>query len=160
MKIADIFDERMSFSFEVFPPKADQPMEPLLDVLNKLYGFQPDFISCTYGAGGSNKGRNVEVCHAIKDAGVECMTHFTCIGNTKEDIRTYLQEYLDMGIENVLAMRGDLPVGWEGTRGDFSYANDLISFISEEFPQFSLLLHVIRKTYSNPNMTEDTHFCV
>lgn len=138
MRIADIFDERMSFSFEVFPPKADQPMEPLLDVLGKLYGFKPDFISCTYGAGGSNKGRNTEVCGAIKKADVECMTHFTCIGNTKADIKTYLKEYLDMGVENILAMRGDLPAGWEGTRGDFSYANDLISFISKEFPQFCI----------------------
>ena len=98
MRIADIFDERMSFSFEVFPPKADQPMEPLLDVMNKLYGFKPDFISCTYGAGGSNKGRNTEVCGAIKKSDVECMTHFTCIGNTKADIKTYLKEYLDAGI--------------------------------------------------------------
>ena len=128
----------MSFSFEVFPPKLDRPIEPLIDVLGKLYAFKPDFVSCTYGAGGTNKGRSTEICDFIKKSGVECVTHFTCIGNAKEDIKKYLQEYLDLGLENVLAMRGDLPAGWEGTRGDFSYANDLITFIKETFPKYCI----------------------
>ncbi len=68
MKITDIMKERMTFSFEVFPPKEHQPMEPLLETLDHLYGFKPDFISCTYGAGGTNAGRNMEICKAIKDS--------------------------------------------------------------------------------------------
>ncbi len=138
MKISEIFKQKMSFSFEVFPPKLDQPTEPLFEVIDKLAGFNPDFISCTYGAGGTNKGRSTEVCDKIMKTGIECMTHFTCIGNTKEDVKTYLKEYLDLGLENVLAMRGDLPAGWEGTRGDFHYANDLISFIQETYPEFCI----------------------
>lgn len=138
MRVANIFKTRMSFSFEVFPPKVDRPIEPLIEVLGKLYGFKPDFVSCTYGAGGTNKGRSTEICDSIKKSGVECITHFTCIGNTKDDVKKYLQEYLDLGLENILAMRGDLPAGWEGTRGDFSYANDLISFIKETFPQYCI----------------------
>ena len=59
MKVTDIMKSRMAFSFEVFPPKKDMPMEPLLNTLDKLYEFKPDFISCTYGAGGTNAGRNL-----------------------------------------------------------------------------------------------------
>ena len=76
--VIDIMKERTSFSFEVFPPKAEQPMEPLLNTLDELYQFDPDFISCTYGAGGSNAGRNVEICKAIADSGHRAVTHFTC----------------------------------------------------------------------------------
>ncbi|MFV0528594.1 MAG: methylenetetrahydrofolate reductase [Lachnospiraceae bacterium] len=132
-RVSDIMKERMSFSFEVFPPKPDQPIEPLLDVLGKLYGFNPDFISCTYGAGGTNVGRNTEVCKAIHDSGNTAVTHFTCIGNTKEGVKEQLSNYLAMGIDHILALRGDLPAGWEGTRGDFKYASDLIGFIRKEF---------------------------
>lgn len=136
MKISEILKEKMSFSFEVFPPKTDKPMEPLLETLDKLYRFKPDYVSCTYGAGGTNKGRNVEVCKAIHDSGNNAMTHFTCIGNTREDISKSMEEYRDMGIQNVLALRGDLPEGWEDTGGYFSHADRLIRYIKEEFPDF------------------------
>lgn len=84
-KIKDVFPKRMGFSFEVFPPKMEQPIEPLLDTLDHLYKFDPDFISVTYGAGGTNKGRNVELCKSIVDSDVCVMSHFTCIGNTRDD---------------------------------------------------------------------------
>ena len=84
MKISEILKDRKTFSFEVFPPKMDKPMEPLMDTLNRLYGYEPDFISCTYGAGGTNVGRNLEVCTDILDAGRRVMTHFTCIGYRRE----------------------------------------------------------------------------
>ncbi len=137
MKLIEILKSRMSFSFEVFPPKTDAGMEKLSEALKHYYGFKPDFISCTYGAGGSNAGRNVEVCRAIKEDGVtEVLTHFTCIGNTKETITSELKNYRSLGIENILAMRGDLPAGWEGTQGDFSNADGLIRYIRSEFPDF------------------------
>jgi len=139
MKIAEILESRMSFSFEVFPPKTDAGMEKLRSALQYYYNYKPDFISCTYGAGGSNAGRNVEVCQTIMDAGVtEVMTHFTCIGNTKEKINSELEHYRSMGMENILAMRGDLPAGWKGTQGDFSYADGLIRYIKKEFPDFCI----------------------
>jgi len=139
MRITDLFKQRMTFSFEVFPPKMEQPMEPLFETLEHLYKFSPDFITCTYGAGGTNVGRNLEICKAIHDSGKTiALTHFTCIGNTKESIREQLQAYLDNGIEHILAMRGDLPKGWEGTRGDFKYANELVEFIKQNFPQFTI----------------------
>jgi methylenetetrahydrofolate reductase (NADPH) len=105
MKIIEVLDLRMSFSFEVFPPKTDAGMEKLRVALKNYYSFKPDFISCTYGAGGSNAGRNVEVCTAIVEDGMtEVMTHFTCIGNSREKITAEIEHYRSLGMENILAM--------------------------------------------------------
>lgn len=139
MKISDILKEKMTFSFEVFPPKEEKPIEPLLETLKRLYGFRPDFISCTYGAGGTNVGRNMEICKEISQSGVTVpLTHFTCIGNTKEGIKKELEDYTRGGVENVLALRGDIPEGWTDTRGDFQHANQLIQFIKESFPNMGI----------------------
>ena len=139
MKIVETLKERMSFSFEVFPPKTDKGMENLKAAMKHYYEFKPDFISCTYGSGGSNAGRNAEVCEVLKaDGATEVMTHFTCIGNTKENIKKEILHYQGIGLENILAMRGDLPAGWTGTQGDFSHADGLINFIKKEFPDFCI----------------------
>ena len=137
MSVADIYEKRATFSFEVFPPKTDVGMEKLCGkdgVLDKLYTLEPDYISCTYGAGGTNVGKNLEVLDKIqKDGKCTPVTHFTCIGNTKEDIREKLQTYLDHGIDHMLALRGDLPFGWTGTNGDLHYATELVKFVRKEF---------------------------
>lgn len=137
MKMSEIMKKRMAFSFEVFPPKTDVGMEKLAGeggVLDKLYTMNPDYISCTYGAGGTNVGKNLEVLKAVKASG-KCtpVTHFTCIGNTKEGIKEQLQTYLDNGIDHMLALRGDLPYGWTGTGGDLRYATELVKFVRDEF---------------------------
>ena len=120
----------MSLSFEVFPPKQDRPLEPLLATLDNLYTFEPDFISCTYGAGGTNKGRSLEICEAISRAGrADALAHFTCVGNTREGIASELEGYRAAGVKSVLALRGDLPEGWEGTRGDFEHSSELMEYI-------------------------------
>ena len=75
----------------------------------------------------------MDVCKIIKDAGTTPVTHFTCIGNTKEGIKDQLQNYLDNGVDHMLALRGDLPFGWEGTGGDFKYATDLVAYVRKEF---------------------------
>lgn len=137
MKVSEIMKDRMAFSFEVFPPKTDIGTEKLCSengVLDKLYSLNPDYISCTYGAGGSNVGKNLMVLKKIKDdAKTVPVTHFTCIGNTKESIHSQLQAYLDNGIDHVLALRGDLPAGYSGTGGDFHYATELVKFIRSDF---------------------------
>jgi len=135
MKIADLFKKRMTISLEVFPPKNDVPMDGILETLTQLNKFNPDYISCTCGAGGSNKGRQLEVCEAVQKNGNVIMPHFTCIGNSRADVNKSLNEIAGMGITNILAIRGDLPAQWEGTRGDFSHADDLINFIKTGFPQ-------------------------
>jgi methylenetetrahydrofolate reductase (NADPH) len=117
MKLIETLNSRMSFSFEVFPPKTDAGMEKLKGALKHYYSFKPDFISCTHGAGGSNAGRNVEVCEAIKEDGAtEVLTHFACIGNTREKIDNELEHYLSLGVENILTMRATFrPAGKERT---------------------------------------------
>ncbi len=137
MKVSEIMEKRAAFSFEVFPPKTDRGMEKLCGengVLDHLYALHPDYISCTYGAGGTNVGRNLDVLSKIKADG-KCtpVTHFTCIGNTREGIKEQLQKYLDHGIDHMLALRGDLPYGWTGTGGDLHYATELVKFVRQEF---------------------------
>ena len=139
MKIIDRIQSGLTLSFEVFPPKSDKPLEPLLDTLEQLYTLSPDFISCTYGAMGSNKGRNLEVVKNIQRSGTcEALSHYTCVGNSKEDVLTALSEYESAGVENLLALRGDFPAGAIQTNGDFSHANELISFIRSQTDRFSL----------------------
>ncbi len=135
MIIPEIMERRMAFSFEVFPPKTDAGMEKLVGqdgVLDKLCTLKPDYISCTYGAGGGNVGKNLEVLDAVKKKTIG-ITHFTCIGNTRQGIKEQLQTYLEHGISNILALRGDLPFGWTGTGGDLQYATELVKFIRDEF---------------------------
>ena len=137
MSVMDIMKERNAFSFEVFPPRTDVGMQKLCGaggVLEKLYSLNPDYISCTYGAGGTNVGRNLDVLDKIASDGKTMpITHFTCIGNTREGIKQQLQTYLDHGIDHMLALRGDLPMGWTGTGGDLHYATELVEFVRKEF---------------------------
>lgn len=134
-RLSEIMEERTILSFEVFPPKTDKGMEKLPDTLDHLYKYNPEYVSCTYGAGGTNVGKNMEVCKLIADADNDTIpvTHFTCIGNTREGVKDQLQNYLDNGIDHMLALRGDLPFGWTGTGGDFAYATDLVAYVRKEF---------------------------
>ena len=133
--VPEIMKERMTVSFEVFPPKEDKPLEPLLGVLDDLYRLQPDFVSCTYGAGGSNVGRHMEICRSILDSPGEttAISHFTCINATKESVRKQMRACMDLGIDHLLALRGDIPKGQDGTGGDFTHASELIGFLRREY---------------------------
>lgn len=133
MKLSEAMKEKMLLSFELFPPKTDKGMENLPGTIEHLCKYKPEYISCTYGAGGTNVGKNMDVCKMIKDAGTIPVTHFTCIGNTAEGIKDQLQNYLDNGVDHMLALRGDLPFGWTGTGGDFAYATDLVAYVRKEF---------------------------
>jgi methylenetetrahydrofolate reductase (NADPH) len=156
MCIAGLLEKKRTLSFEVFPPKDEVPMDGILETLSRLYAFKPDFISCTYGAGGTRRGRNREVCEAVKQSGVEIMPHFTCIGSTREEIRRFVKEYQDMGIENIMALRGDFPPLWEGTQGDFAHADELIGFLHAEFPRFCIAAAAYpEKHLSAPSAEED-----
>ena len=139
MNIIDQIHIGPTLSFEVFPPKQEKPLEPLLETLEKLYALKPDFISCTYGAMGSNKGRNLEVVSGIQRGGKsEALSHYTCVGNSKQDVLQALQSYAGAGVTNLLALRGDFPAGVAHTNGDFSHANELISFIRNTTDHFCL----------------------
>ncbi|MBV9648381.1 MAG: methylenetetrahydrofolate reductase, partial [Candidatus Eremiobacteraeota bacterium] len=129
MRISDSLRlQRPHFSFEFFPPKSDDAVEGLLEVVRALRALEPGFVSVTYGAGGSTRARTVSVAKRIKsELGVEVMAHITCVGSTRADLRQLLREIEDAGIENVLALRGDPPRGQEQfivTEGGFRYASD------------------------------------
>ena len=132
-KLTELMKERQLLSFELFPPKTDKGMENLPGTIEKLCKFKPDYISCTYGAGGGNVGRNRDVCQEIIKAGTTPVTHFTVIKNTKEGIKEQLQTYLNEGVDHMLALRGDIPLGETTTCGDFNYATDLVKFARDEF---------------------------
>ena len=132
-KLSEMMKEKQLLSFELFPPKTDKGMENLPGTIEKLCEFKPEYISCTYGAGGGNVGRNREVCQEIIKAGTIPVTHFTVIKNTKEGIKEQLQTYLDEGVDHMLALRGDIPRGETTTCGDFNYATDLVAFVGKEF---------------------------
>ena len=136
MKVTEIMARRAALSFEVFPPKTEVGENKLMGpggVIEQLGTLKPDYISCTYGAGGTNVGKQVPVLDRIKETGVIPLAHFTCIGNTREGMRQQLQNYLDHGIDHILALRGDLPFGWSGTGGDLHYATELVKFVRDEF---------------------------
>ena len=133
MKLSEAMRERMLLSFELFPPKTEKGMDNLPGTIDHLMKYKPAYISCTYGAGGGNVGANREVCQMIKKAGTAPVTHFTVIKNTKEGIKEQLDQYLAEGVDHMLALRGDIPLGETTTCGDFNYATDLVKFVRDEF---------------------------
>lgn len=138
MKISEILKTKKTLSFEVFPPKVEKSLSPLVETLDALFKYKPDFISCTYGAGGTNVGRSTEVCKLIKDGGFNVLPHFTCIGNSQEKIESYIKGYEDLDIENVLLLRGDLPEGWTDTGSQFTHASKLISHFRNNHKRFGI----------------------
>lgn len=131
MKICELFGEnRTVLSFEVFPPKKTSPIESVYEKLEEICALKPDFISVTYGAGGSGeKNRTCEIASKIKnDFGVEAVAHLTCVNSTKDDIDRNLCEFRQANITNILALRGDIVEGIEPKK-EFIYASDLCAYI-------------------------------
>ena len=138
MRIGDSLQARRPhFSFEFFPPKSDEAVENLLDVVRALRKLEPGFVSVTYGAGGSTRARTVEVAKRIQgDLGVEVMAHVTCVGSTADDLRGLLRDLRAAGIENVMALRGDAPKSearFVQAQGGFAYASELVAMVAKEF---------------------------
>ena len=117
------------FSFEFFPPKTEKGWNALTSRLCKFEALEPSFVSVTYGAGGSTRTRTRDlVCYLAKETSLDPIPHLTCVGHTQDEIHAILQEYADVGIDNILALRGDIP-DEVTTKGDYSYAADLIDAI-------------------------------
>jgi methylenetetrahydrofolate reductase (NADPH) len=138
MRIDRILEQRRPvFSFEFFPPKTDEGQRTLEGTLETLADDAPDYVSVTYGAGGTTRNRTVEITKSIKqDLGIEAMAHLSCVGEPAERLVEILGEIDSAGIENVLALRGDPPRGeseWKPHPGGLSYSVDLIRLISERF---------------------------
>lgn len=133
MKIKDIFKQKTVFSFEVFPPKKTSSIDTVYNTLDELKGLSPDFISVTFSAGGSGNGDlSCEIASKIKEGNhVEPMIHLPCINYSKDEISAVLAELDKRGIENILALRGDINPNIEPKR-NFEHASDLITFIKSK----------------------------
>jgi len=137
VKIIDLFKQnRPVISFEIFPPKPDVPLDTLFESIEGFKKLSPDYISVTYGAGGSQRGRTVEIASRIKNHyGIESMCHLTCVGHTAEEIDELLLQMKQENIHNVLALRGDPPLDqpdFDFSKGTFRYANELIEYINSK----------------------------
>ena len=134
--------ERKGLSFELFPPKTEQGDAALMRHMEVLMQFSPDYVTCTYGAGGSTQTKTMDVITAVKTAfDVPVASHLTCVGSTADDLRSYLEEASRKEVDFLVALRGDPPQGdskFQAVEGGFSYANELVEFIRAEFPQFGM----------------------
>ena len=129
MKISNLFQQKkVVYSFEIFPPKVNDDISKIYDTLAQLKDIRPDYISITYSAGGSKNSRTAELAKIVKDSyGIEPLAHLTCINSTKQEVGKALQDLVDIGVENVLALRGDRIEGQ--VRSDFAYASELVQYI-------------------------------
>ncbi len=134
--------EHKGLSFELFPPKTEKGEAALMRHMDALMQFAPDYVTCTYGAGGSTQSKTMDVITAVKEAfNVPVASHLTCVGSTADDLRRYLQNATQQEIDFLVALRGDAPQGdekFEAVAGGFSYANELVEFIRAQFPNFGI----------------------
>lgn len=133
MHITSMFSKHTVFSFEIFPPKKTSPIETIYETLDALQDLKPDFISVTFGAGGSGNGENtLAIARRLKEQyGVTPMAHLPCIHYTREQIDRILEQFRENGIENVLALRGDRVEGRDPAE-DFVHASELIAYIQDK----------------------------
>ncbi len=132
MKVTDIINgEKPSLSFEVFPPKTSANFETVMSAATEIAKLNPSFMSVTYGAGGGTSEYTADIAEAINALGVTPIAHLSCISSTKEQIHTLLEKLHDKKIENILALRGDIPQDGAPEKMDYHYASELAAEIKE-----------------------------
>jgi len=159
MRIDSILRERRTLSFEVFPPKQehDEDLAGIKKTLSELISESPDFVSVTYGAGGQNRPRALDIAEIALALGMTPLSHLTAVGYTKEDTERVTSSLGKLGVENILALRGDVPAEMSFPQDpwiDFRYATDLAEFVGVEnfclggaaYPE---------KHMESPNLTHD-----
>ena len=131
MKVSDIIkNKKITVSFEVFPPKQWDKIESTKQVISELAAFSPSFMSVTYGAAGTTSGYTTEIANAVKDNGITPLAHLTCMTSTRDKIHSVVNELKDNGIENILALRGDIPKDFVfPDKQYYTYASQLIEEI-------------------------------
>ena len=143
MHIADVLKKPgPHFSFEFFPPKNGEAAKALFHSINELNPLHPSYVSVTYGAGGSTRQLTQElVVRLQKETQLTVVSHLTCVGASRDEIKDILKKYGDSGVENILALRGDPPKGVKEFipyPNGFAHAAELVSFIKEHFPQMGV----------------------
>jgi len=143
MRISAVYGPgKFGLSFELFPPKTPAGEDALWRNLEELMAFRPSFVTCTYGAAGSTRDKTLEVVTEVRRRyGCPVASHLTCVGATVDQLREYLAAAQERGIENIVALRGDPPrseTAFTPVDGGLRYANELVTLIRTEFPQFGV----------------------
>ncbi len=151
--------DRPLFSFEFFPPKSPAGEANLQTALRELQPLAPDYVSVTYGAGGTTRETTIEIVSSLKaDFGIEAMAHFTCVNATRDELRVTLDRMRDAGVENVLALRGDPPAGqerWTKTDGGLEFSRELVELVRSEYPEFVVGGAAFPETHIHATSPED-----
>jgi methylenetetrahydrofolate reductase (NADPH) len=133
---------KFGLSFELFPPKTPAGDEALFRHVGQLMEFQPSFVTCTYGAAGSTRNKTLDIVEQVQQRfGVPVASHLTCVGSTADQLRDYLREAQQRGIDYIVALRGDPPRGeteFVPVDGGLHYANELVALIRREFSGFGI----------------------
>ena len=145
MSILDAYAPgRFGLSFELFPPKTAESEETMWRTVADLMAFEPALITCTYGAGGSTRGKTLDVISGVRSRhDVPVASHLTCVGSSVEELRDYLTEARDRGVAAIVALRGDPPKGetaFTPVAGGLRYASELVALVRREFPGFGILV--------------------
>jgi len=132
--------EQPSVSFEIFPPKRDVPLEPVCETVKALAAERPAFISVTYGAAGGDSSANTSaIADFVQGCGVTALAHLTCVMATRAGIALEAKRLKELGIRNILALRGDIPQGADRPSPEhFTHAVELVRYLKTNFPQFCL----------------------
>ncbi len=143
MHIKKILDQnKISFSFEFFPPRSKNTSMKLLASINDLISLKPAYVSVTYGAGGSTRELTHDLILELQNkTDLTVVSHLTCVGATKDEIKAILDEYQQEGICNIMALRGDPPADQNSfvqTEGGFKYASELVAFIKQNYPEMGI----------------------
>ena len=158
MKISEIVESRQySVSFEVFPPKTEDVRESVTKAAREIAALKPVFMSVTYGAGGGTSEYTAEIAHDLQEnCGVPMMAHLTCITSTRNHIQDQLRLLRSKGVENILALRGDIPDGFELKEQNYHHAIELVRDIKAFDPNLCVAGACYPDTHPDaPNQKED-----
>lgn len=149
---------RFGLSYELFPPKTDKGMSALFSHLGDLMRFKPDFVTCTYGAGGSTQGKTLEICRRVKqEFDLPVASHLTVVGSTCEELNQYLEDAKKSGVDHIVALRGDPPKGateFKPAEGGLRYANELVTLIRDHSFDFGVAVAGYPETHQECSSPE------
>lgn len=139
MKIVDIINsDKRTLSFEVFPPKNSNNYESIRSAIDKIAILNPSYMSVTYGAGGSTAQYTAQIASNLKSKDVEPLAHLTCVHMNSKNIHDTLDDFMNRGIENILALRGDIPEGTDISELEYKHASELITDIKSYAPDICI----------------------